>query len=62
MNALEALVKYQDKCDELLKTLHWIARDINPYECGLPIYNHCDMDRLREAVHHWASGELEVKK
>lgn len=55
---VEDLVKNPDKCDELLEVLNEIARDIDAYEFGLPLYDDGSKARLREAIYQWACGGL----
>lgn len=54
---IEDIVKNPAKCDELLQALDEIARDVDSYEYGLPMYDEAQKARMREAIYRWAVNE-----
>lgn len=55
---LKDLVNDQEKCDELLSRLNEIARDVDSYEYGLPMYDDGAKSRMREALYRWAATDV----
>lgn len=57
MNDLSELTK-TEKVDELLVALDHIARDVDFYEYGLPLFDEGDKARLQKAVLDWLLAEV----
>lgn len=55
---LKYLVQNKEKIDELLSQLDAIAKDVDSYEYGLPMYDENVKARMREALYMWACSEL----
>lgn len=39
--------------DDLIEQMHHSAKDYDSYQCGLPIYNEEEKEKLRQIVFKW---------